>query len=168
MLDKINARLFFQRKTPLLNPALQELINLGYEYLTPKQAFQARRKKLGNILLENILRSRIKKINRIHYRGGEYLFSEENIQSAVQKIKNVRYDRLLKTNEAVYGLLTLGTATQQNRAIYSLCRPERLMELSRLLTRAKRKSCATSSFLSCAPLCSASSSWTMRDGAQAA
>ena len=94
-------------------PALQELINLGYEYLTPEQAFKARQKRLSNVLLENILRSRIRKINRIHYKGGEYRFSEENVQSAVQKIKNVGYDGLLKSNEAVYDLLTLGTAMEQ-------------------------------------------------------
>ncbi len=95
-------------------PALQELINLGYEYLKPEQAFKARRKRLSNVLLENTLRSQLKKINRIHYRGSEYLFSEENIQSAIQKIKNIRYDGLLKTNEAIYDLLTLGTAMEQS------------------------------------------------------
>ena len=95
-------------------PALQELVNLGYEYLTPEQAFKARRKKLGNVLLENTLHSQIKKINRIHYKGREYRFSEENVQSAVQKIKNIQYAGLLKTNEAVYDLLTLGTAMEQS------------------------------------------------------
>ena len=44
----------------------------------------------------------------------EYRFSEENVQSAVQKIKNVQYAGLLKTNEAVYDLLTLGTAMEQS------------------------------------------------------
>ncbi|MDE0504521.1 MAG: type I restriction endonuclease, partial [Candidatus Poribacteria bacterium] len=95
-------------------PALLELVNLGYEYLTPEQVFKARRKKFGDVLLENILRQQIKKINRINYKGREYRFSEENVQSAVQKIKNVQYAGLLKTNEAVYDLLTLGTAMEQS------------------------------------------------------
>ena len=94
-------------------PALQELINLGYEYLTPEEAFRARQRRLGNVLLENVLRGRIREINRIRYKGGEYRFSKENVQSAVQKIKNVGYDGLLKSNEAVYDLLTLGTAMEQ-------------------------------------------------------
>ena len=42
------------------------------------------------------------------------LFSEENIQSAIQKLKNIRYDGLQKTNEAVYDMLTLGTSLEQN------------------------------------------------------
>lgn len=95
-------------------PALQELVNLGYEYLMPEQVFKARRKKFGDVLLENILRQQIKKINRINYKGREYRFSEENVQSAIQKIKNVQYAGLLKTNETVYDLLTLGTAMEQS------------------------------------------------------
>lgn len=94
-------------------PALQQLINLGYEYLPPEQALAERQGKFGNVLLEEILRNQLKAINRIQYRGQEYLFSEENIQSAIQKIKNVKWDGQQKTNEAVYDLLTLGTALEQ-------------------------------------------------------
>ncbi len=94
-------------------PALQQLINLGFEYLPPDQALAARQGKTGNVLLEDVLRAQLRKINRIHHKGREYLFSEENIQSAVQKLKNVKYDGLLKTNEAIYELLTLGTALEQ-------------------------------------------------------
>jgi type I restriction enzyme, R subunit len=94
-------------------PALQQLIALGYEYLTPKQALAARGGRLGNVILENILRESLKTINRIQYRGREFLFSEENIQSAVEKLKNLRWNGLQKTNEAAYDLLTLGTALEQ-------------------------------------------------------
>jgi len=94
-------------------PAVQLLINMGFEYITPTAAMQERQGKLSNVILENILRSQLKEINRIRYKGTEYLFSEENIQSAIQKIKNIKYDGLLKTNEAVYDLLTLGTALEQ-------------------------------------------------------
>jgi len=94
-------------------PALQLLINLGFEYLPPARAMAERGGKAGNLLLEDILRDRLKAINRIRYKGGEYLFSEENVQSAVQKLKNVRFDGLRKTNEAIYDLITLGTALEQ-------------------------------------------------------
>ncbi len=95
-------------------PALLELINLGYRYLTPAEAYEARDKKLHNVLLENILREQIQNINRIHHRGGEYRFSEENVQAAIQKIKHPHYDGLLRTNEHIYDLLTLGTALAQS------------------------------------------------------
>ena len=95
-------------------PALQLLINLGFEYLPPEQALKARGERLGNLLLEDVLRQQLKAINRIHYKGKEYLFSEENIQSAIQKLKSVKYDGLQKTSEAIYDLLTLGTALEQS------------------------------------------------------
>jgi len=94
-------------------PAVQLLVAMGYEYISPKEAMVERQGRLSNVLLENILRNQLKEINRIRYKGNEYLFSEENVQSAIQKLKNIRYDGLLKTNETVYDLITLGTAMEQ-------------------------------------------------------
>ncbi len=104
----------FDEKTLSQIPALQVLVNLGYRYLAPAEALAARGGKAGNVLLEEILREQLKKLNRIQHKGGSYLFSEENIQSAIQRLKNVKYDGLLKTNEAVYDLLTLGVALEQS------------------------------------------------------
>ena len=95
-------------------PALQLLANLGYRYLTPAQALAMRGGRLGNVLLEEVLRDSLKRINRIQHKGDNYLFSEENIQSAIQRLKNVKYDGLLKTNESVYDLLALGVALEQS------------------------------------------------------
>jgi type I restriction enzyme R subunit len=94
-------------------PALQLLIGLGFEFLTPAEALRERQDRTSNVLLESILRNQLKEINRIRYKGREYLFSEENVQSAIQKLKNIKYDGLLKTNEAIYDLITLGTAMEQ-------------------------------------------------------
>ncbi|MDA8137896.1 MAG: HsdR family type I site-specific deoxyribonuclease [Desulfobacteraceae bacterium] len=94
-------------------PALQLLIGLGYQYLSPAQVMTQRQGKAGNVLLEHILREQLKQINRIQHKGREFLFSEENIQSAIQKLKSVKYDGLLRTNEGVYDLITLGTAMEQ-------------------------------------------------------
>lgn len=95
-------------------PALQLLVNLGYRYLTPAQALAMRGGRLSNVLMEEVLRDSLKRINRIQHKGDNYLFSEENLQSAIQRLKNVKYDGLLKTNEAVYDLLTLGVALEQS------------------------------------------------------
>jgi type I restriction enzyme R subunit len=48
-------------------PALQLLINLGFEYLTPDETVAARGGKLGNVILEEVLRAQLKCINRIRY-----------------------------------------------------------------------------------------------------
>ncbi len=95
-------------------PALQLLLNLGFEYLTPAEALSGRGGRQGNVLLEEILRGQLKKLNRIQYKGGSYLFSEENIQTAIQRLKNIKYDGLQRTNEAVHDLLTLGVALEQS------------------------------------------------------
>ncbi len=94
-------------------PALQLLISLGYTYLPPSRALAMRDGKTSNVLLENILREQLAKLNRIHYKGKDYLFSEANIQEAIQKLKNIKYDGLQKTNEVIYDLITLGTALEQ-------------------------------------------------------
>ncbi|MEZ5471668.1 MAG: type I restriction endonuclease subunit R [Marinicella sp.] len=94
-------------------PALQLLIGLGFEFLTPAEALRERQDRTSNVLLESILRNQLKEINRIRYKGSEYLFSEENVQSAIQKLKNVKYDGLLRTNETIFDLITLGTAMEQ-------------------------------------------------------
>jgi len=95
-------------------PALQQLINLGFEYLPPEQALKQRLGKQGNLLLEAILCDQLKRINHIRYKGEGYLFSEENIQSALQKIKSVKYDGLQRTSQVIYDLLTLGTTLEQS------------------------------------------------------
>ena len=94
-------------------PALQELIALGYNYLSSKQALARRGGKTSNVLLESVLRKQLQKYNCIQYKDKEYHFSEANIQEAIQKIKNVKYDGLQKTNEEIYDLITLGTALEQ-------------------------------------------------------
>jgi type I restriction enzyme R subunit len=94
-------------------PAVQLLVAMGYEYLSPEDALSERQGRTSNVLLENVLRNQLKEINRIRYKGSEYLFSEENVQSAIQKLKNIKYDGLLKTNETIYDLITLGTAMEQ-------------------------------------------------------
>jgi len=55
-------------------PAIAQLINLGYEFLTPEEARRQRNGRLGNFLLEGIVRDQLKELNRIRYRGGEYRF----------------------------------------------------------------------------------------------
>ncbi|MCK9175924.1 MAG: type I restriction endonuclease subunit R, partial [Desulforhopalus sp.] len=94
-------------------PAVQLLVAMGYEYISPEEALTERQGRYSNVLLESILRNQLKEINRIRYKGSEYLFSEENVQSAIQKLKNIKYDGLLQTNEAIYDLITLGTAMEQ-------------------------------------------------------
>lgn len=95
-------------------PALQLLQNLGWKYLTPQEALNQRRGKLGNVLLEGILEEQLRKINSIHYKSETYAFSEGNIQAAVMALREVLFDGLIRTNEKIYDLLSLGKSLQQS------------------------------------------------------
>lgn len=105
-------------------PALQLFMQMGYIYLPPSDVLPLRQGKRSNVLLEPILRTKLQELNRITFRSQEYHFSEANIQEAIQRLKNIKYDGLLKTNEDIYDLLTLGTSLEQtieqNTKSYSL------------------------------------------------
>ena len=94
-------------------PALQLLQNLGWQFLTRAESVAYRAGKLGSVLLETILVEQLRKLNRIRFKGEEHEFSEANVQTAVQALKDVMYDGLVRTNEKIYDLLILGKSLQQ-------------------------------------------------------
>ena len=95
-------------------PALQLLQNLGWIYLTPERASTERGGRLSNVILDGILERQLRSMNRIRYRGEELPFTESNIIGAIQALKDVMYDGLVRTNEKVYDLLSLGKSMQQS------------------------------------------------------
>ena len=97
-------------------PALQTLMKLGYEYLTPDEALAMRGGKTSNVLLEDVLRSQLRRINSIRVnRNREELFSEQNIENGVLAMRNVPMENgYVSGNEAVYNMLTLGKAFEQS------------------------------------------------------
>lgn len=94
-------------------PALQVLQNLGYQYVTPDEALAYRGGRTSGVLLEGILAEQLRKINSIRFKGQKHAFSEGNIQSAIQDLKNQVFEGLIRTNEKVYDLLTLGRSLTQ-------------------------------------------------------
>ncbi|GJM35115.1 MAG: DEAD/DEAH box helicase [Saprospiraceae bacterium] len=95
-------------------PAIQFLQTLGFEYLTPKEALAMRGEKTTGVLLEDILRKQLQKINTIRYKGQDYTFSESNITSGMHALKDAPLQEgLIAANEYIYGLLTLGKSLEQ-------------------------------------------------------
>ena len=94
-------------------PALQLLQNLGWRYLSPAEALALRGGKRADVLLETVLSERLRALNRIRFKGGAYEFSEPNIASAVQSLRDVPFDGLVRTSEKIYELLVLGRSLQQ-------------------------------------------------------
>ena len=94
-------------------PALQLLQNLGWSYVTPEESVSLRGGKLSGVILDGVLVPQLRKLNKIRFKGDVHEFSEGNIQSAVQAIKDVVFDGLVRTNEKIYDLLILGKSLSQ-------------------------------------------------------
>ncbi len=94
-------------------PALQLLVNLGWEYLPPRLATELRGGKSASVLLDAVLEDQLRRLNRIEYRGQSTAFTEGNVATAIQRLKDERFDGLIRTNEKLYDRLTLGTTLPQ-------------------------------------------------------
>ena len=96
-------------------PALQLLMKLGYRYLTPDEALEARGNRSSNVLLEAILKKQLKEINKIEYKGKEFPFSEANINTAILALRDLPLqDGFMAASQAFYDLVTLGKSLEQN------------------------------------------------------
>jgi type I restriction enzyme R subunit len=95
-------------------PALQLLQNMSYTYLSSEDALRLRGGKESNVILDEVLEEWLRTNNRIHYRNRTYPFTEGNIFSAVQTLKGVIYDGLIRTNEKIYDLICMGKSFQQS------------------------------------------------------
>ncbi|ELR72580.1 Type I restriction-modification system, restriction subunit R [Fulvivirga imtechensis AK7] len=89
-------------------PALRLLKKLGWQYISPKQSEEEREQILSNVVLEAILEKQLHHINAFEYKNKSYKFSQSNIQSAINALKNVLDEGIVRTNEKIYDLLTLG------------------------------------------------------------
>ncbi|MEQ8906413.1 HsdR family type I site-specific deoxyribonuclease [Ekhidna sp.] len=89
-------------------PALDLLKKLGWQYLSPEQAEKERSGILSNVIQENILEKQLHAINEFEYKGKACKFSQSSIQSAINALKNTPDEGLVRTNENIYDLLTLG------------------------------------------------------------
>lgn len=105
-------------------PALQLLQQVGYQYLTPIEALQLRGGKRSRVVLDQILIQQLRRLNQITFKGQTHDFTETNLKNAVDALTNIPFDGLVKTNEQVFDLLTLGKAEEQtidgNKRSYTL------------------------------------------------
>jgi type I restriction enzyme R subunit len=93
---------------------LRLLQNLGYGYLRQREVHLEREGNLSNVLLEEVLESQLRRLNRINFKGQEREFSDANIQAAILALKNAAAtDGLIRANERVYNLLSLGKSFEQ-------------------------------------------------------
>lgn len=94
-------------------PAIQLLNGLGWEYLSREEALALRNGRKDQVVLTEILRPWLSSNNRIQSKGESHLFTETNIHEALRRLLEEPYDGLVRTNEKIYHLLTLGTSLDQ-------------------------------------------------------
>ena len=89
------------------NPAIELLKKLGYTYLSPDEC-EAQRDGLYNVVLKDILRDQLEKLNSYSFTGENYKFSAENIERAVDEIDEPLVDNLVVSSEKIYNDIMLG------------------------------------------------------------
>ena len=94
-------------------PAIQLLHGLGWEYLSREETLVLRNGRKDQVVLTEILRPWLSNNNRIESRGESHPFTEANIHEALRRLLEEPYDGLVRTNEKIYHLLTLGTSLDQ-------------------------------------------------------
>jgi type I restriction enzyme, R subunit len=94
-------------------PALQLLITLGWQYLTPNEALALRSGKEANVVLTGVLEPWLRANNQISYKGQRHAFSDASIREALERLINEPLQSLIPTNARLYELLTLGTSLPQ-------------------------------------------------------
>ncbi len=95
-------------------PAINLLHKLGYKNVSDDDNTKYRENILSNVILEDILFKQLKEINSFEFKGETFKFSASNIRAAVNALKNVPDEGLVKTNEKIYDLLTLGKSFTEN------------------------------------------------------
>lgn len=93
-------------------PALEVLKNLGYTYILPEEA-ERMRGNLYNVLLTDILKEKLRELNKYKYKGRTYKFNEKNIEQAIKDLDEPLTDGLVRTNEKIYDSLMLGRSYEE-------------------------------------------------------
>ena len=87
--------------------AIELLQSMGYTYISPKDC-ETQRGSRYHVLLKDILRGQLRKLNRYSYAGAENEFSAANIERAMEELDEPLTDGLVRTSEKIYDALLLG------------------------------------------------------------
>lgn len=88
-------------------PAIDLLTAMGYTYISPADCDRQRGSRY-HVLLRDILRGQLRRLNRYVYAGAENEFSAANIERAMEDLNEPLTDGLVRTSEKIYDALLLG------------------------------------------------------------
>ena len=97
-------------------PALQLLQKLGYTYLSPEEALELRGNKTTNVILEDVLRKQLHKINSIKVSSTrDAIFSDANIENGIVSLKELPlHQGYIAAAQWAYDRIVYGKALEQN------------------------------------------------------
>ena len=87
--------------------AIDLLRSMGYAYISPEDC-EAQRGGRYHVLLKDVLRGQLRRLNRYVYAGAENEFSAANIERAMEDLDAPLAEGLVRASEAVYDALLLG------------------------------------------------------------
>ncbi len=88
-------------------PAIELLCKLGYQYISTEDCIE-QRGGYYSVILKDILRTQLNKINQFTYGGITYKFTSENIERAINELDEPLTDGLIRTSEKIYDAIMLG------------------------------------------------------------
>lgn len=88
-------------------PTLALFEAMGYTYISPADCDKQRGSRY-HVLLRDILRGQLRRLNRYAYAGAESEFSAANIERAMEDLDEPLTDGLVRTSEKIYDALLLG------------------------------------------------------------
>ena len=97
----------YLEKNASQQPAIDLLRAMGYTYISPEDCAMQRGSGY-HVLLRDILRGQLRRINRYLYAGAENEFSAANIERAMEDLDEPLTDGLVRTSEKIYDALLLG------------------------------------------------------------
>ena len=93
-------------------PAIDLLQTMGYIYISPEDC-ALQRGGSYHVLLKDILRGQLRRLNRYAYAGAKNEFSAANIERAIEDLDEPLTDGLVRTSEKIYDALLLGKSYQE-------------------------------------------------------
>lgn len=89
------------------DPAIELLKKMGYVELKPEESTR-QRGNCYNVLLKDVLREQLRRINRFSYGGKERSFSDANIERAITELEAPTAEGLVASSRKIYDALQMG------------------------------------------------------------
>lgn len=86
-------------------PAIELLVNMGYEYISAEEVLRQRRDDPSNFLLNDIAVAKLMEINEYEVADRKYKFTEKEVRDAIDELEHIQYEGLVDTSQKIYNMI---------------------------------------------------------------